>query len=167
MYGAGDSMKQLTISRNYSLKVATPEDNQDAIFALIKEAFEYHSLGIRKVDTASVFRLMAEFEDVRNQNDMVMILMFHKKKLVGFLAGQKNMFMKQLTGKDVASVIVWYVKPAYRNMHSLKLLEAFEMWAKMNMCEAVHSACPTAEPTDIIYTRKNYKPLEITYRKEL
>lgn len=68
-------------------------------------------------------------------------------------------------GERVAQELFWWAEGS-----GLKLLEAFEQWAKDNDARAVLMVCLEAlspERVSRIYERRGYVPLERTFMKEL
>ena len=161
-------MRQATLGSNYVIKVADQLDNKDALFALIRESLQNHkgteALGI---NTESIFRMIETFIDPAHGDEALLLLLYHKNKLVGYLAGQKNLFLKQLTGKDVATQLVWYVKPNYRSRYSLDLLEAFELWAHLHGCHLVQTASPHSSALFDLYNKRGYTQLETYWMKDV
>lgn len=162
-------MKQLMLGSNYSIKVAArEEDDINEIYHLIRESFHHSPLSDISFNHHGMFRLISDFMDPNHIDQMVMILLYHEETLAGFLVAQKNLFLKQLTGKEVASQIVWYVKPEYRTKYSLKLLDAFELWGTLQGCDYLDVAIPkTNKNLKRVYDKRGYQPLEHHYMKEV
>lgn len=73
--------------------------------------------------------------------------------------------------EQVASEIFWYVAPeARRGMAGLRLIEAFERWARKQGAASVvmmHLDSPQAGKLDKLYTRRGYRKLETNYHRRL
>lgn len=82
--------------------------------------------------------------------------------LVGCAA--KHPFLPLVVGTE----LLWWVDPPARGRHSLKLLDAFEYWAKeVKHCDVLSCADVVSHSIGAIYLRRGYKLEEQTWTKEL
>lgn len=73
------------------------------------------------------------------------------------------------SGTMTAAECFWFVSPLKRG-EGMKLLTAFEQWAKDNECKSVimvHLMDSMPEKLQTVYKRNGYKAAEIHYVKEL
>jgi len=88
-------------------------------------------------------------------------------EIYGALGGCK--FTDFNNGHLKAAELFWYVIEERRG-EGIKLLDAFEQWAKMNNCKYIHMmylADLMPEVVKRIYERRGYKLAEMAYRKEV
>lgn len=104
-----------------------------------------------------------------SRKEAVVIVYEHKGKAVGLIAGQIG---EMLFNRDtVASELMWWVDPEHRNSGAaVRLLSAFEEWARRNGCSMIQMVMVETEQADGVkrlYTKKNYRTTEQAYIKEL
>ena len=102
------------------------------------------------------------------KNKLGVLITYTKKgKAVGVIGGIKHPDMT--SGIMTATESFWFVDPEHRGI-GLFLLKAFEDWAKEEGCKrilmmALLDSLP--EKAIRIYQQAGYKPLEVTYIKEV
>ena len=68
----------------------------------------------------------------------------------------------------VAKETIWFVDPDHRGRGALKMLDAYEAWARETGCRAIGMASLAGQKnTDALYLRRGYAPAETHYLKEL
>ena len=66
-----------------------------------------------------------------------------------------------------AKETVWYVAPQARGRGTLKMLDAYEAWAREQKCCAVGMAALATNDVSALYLRRGYQPAETHYLKAL
>lgn len=140
------------------MKIATHEDFE-AIFKMAMNflnASPYKDLG----DEDSIATIIG---DILNSSPTERIIIFSD---VGFIVGAVTPFL--FGPHKLATEVAWWVEPDYRgNGEGLKLLEAFEYWAK-NVAEVKLISMSSLDKTVEKYYKKNgYKLYERAYMKVL
>jgi hypothetical protein len=69
-------------------------------------------------------------------------------------------------GVRTASELFWWVNPTARGRAGLRLLQAFEAWARAQGAAVVQMIAPT-EAVGRLYARFGYVPVEMTYQRRL
>lgn len=98
--------------------------------------------------------------------DGVVILTLGNDFPVGAIAAitHENIFSR----KTWALEMMWYVYPEYRNPRRvLRMLAAYEYWARMKGCEAASLACLDTKDLTKLYERQGYVKKEMSFFKEL
>lgn len=67
----------------------------------------------------------------------------------------------------VAQELAWWVTPAYRGRGALKLLDAYEQWAKEKGCALVGMAHLGDERLTHLYERRGYQKIETSFLTRL
>jgi GNAT superfamily N-acetyltransferase len=140
------------------MKIATHEDF-DTIYEMAMhflEASPYKDLGDK--DTIAVL-----IGDILNSAPSERIIVFSEG---GFIVGAVTPFL--FGPYRLATEVAWWVEPEHRgNGEGLKLLEAFEYWAK-NVAQAKLISMSSLDKTVEKYYRKSgYKLYERAYMKVL
>jgi GNAT superfamily N-acetyltransferase len=110
--------------------------------------------------------LLKNFRASEGSPDTVVILLRKNEKVIGFLVGFAN---SPLFSTDkIATEAAWYVYPEHRGRGSLKLLQAYEYWAKhVAKCKLIQMLHLGDERLDKLYERKGYRKSEVCYIKEI
>jgi GNAT superfamily N-acetyltransferase len=110
--------------------------------------------------------LERNFRASQGSSDTVVILLRKEEKAVGFIVGFANSPL--FSGDKIATEAAWYVQPEHRGRGSLKLLQAYEYWAKnvakVKLIQMLHLG---DERLDKLYERKGYRKSEVCYIKEV
>lgn len=150
-----------------SLRLATKADVPSLL--VMAEEFHIESPYSRfPIDREKYEQLVLSF--VQNDPSKVCVVLHDDDLLMGMIAGhvQELLFGKQ----RIASEVVWYVYPNFRNgTGGVRLRKAFEYWAE-NVVKAdiVHMASLNNEHAEKLkthYEKKGYKLFEMTYLKEV
>lgn len=64
-----------------------------------------------------------------------------------------------------AKETVWYISPAGRGSSALRMLDAYEDWARAQGCVTIGMAALATNDVSRIYERKGYSPAETHYLK--
>lgn len=64
-----------------------------------------------------------------------------------------------------AKETVWYISPAGRGSSALRMLDAYEDWARAQGCATIGMASLATNDVSRIYERKGYSPAETHYLK--
>jgi hypothetical protein len=74
-------------------------------------------------------------------------------------------------GKLVAQEMFWFMEPGFRNgMNAIKLFFEFEQWAVDKGCVRIVMGCILnrhAPALRKLYTKHGYRPVDVSYFKEL
>jgi GNAT superfamily N-acetyltransferase len=141
-----------------TLKQATIEDN-DNVLAMVKE-YAYTSPYKDKVNKEALELLVKEF---LVEKDKVVFYVVQDNLPIGFIAGAAVPFILGLD--TIATEFAWWVHPDFRlNGVGLRLIDAFEAWAKEEGCSMV-ALSSTDEGTGEVYTKRGYSLAEHTYMK--
>lgn len=138
------------LDENYYLRVV---EDKETLWPLIEEMHKespYKDYPLR--DTAA-------------QNAHVVIGLYCNEVLVGFLAGL--LIDHPIIDIKMSFENGYYVYPEHRHKHSHKLIEAYEVWAKMNgakIAQVMHMNTPKVGK---LYEKLGYKLSEMSYLKEL
>lgn len=103
--------------------------------------------------------------------DAVTFLLLDKGKEVGIITCARLTGPSLVASGGVASELVWYVSPESRKgAGPIKLVRAFERWAKAVDCERVVMSCfndDLREPLSRLYKKLGYMSMEESFMKEL
>lgn len=66
-----------------------------------------------------------------------------------------------------AKETVWYIAPEARGRAALRMLEAYEAWAREHGCAAIGMASLATNDVSKIYERRGYAPAETHFVKAL
>ncbi len=66
-----------------------------------------------------------------------------------------------------AKETVWFITPASRGRGALLMLDAYEAWAKEQICTAIGMASLATNDVSRIYERRGYAPVETHFLKML
>ncbi len=66
-----------------------------------------------------------------------------------------------------ASETVWFIAESARGRNALKMLDAYEAWAKDQGCAVVCMASLAINDVSRIYTRRGYSPVETHFMKAI
>lgn len=67
----------------------------------------------------------------------------------------------------MAKETVWFIAPSARGRDGLRMLDAYEAWAKEQGCRSVGMASLTTNDVSRIYERRGYVPVETHFLKPL
>lgn len=141
------------------MKVATLEDYAEVLEMAVTffEASPYKSLGDKEVVATLVESILSGMP-----NEKIIILNPSK----GFIAGASTPFL--FGNHKLATEIAWWIKPEERgNGEGLKLLEAFEYWAKnIAGCKLI-SMASLDKSVEKYYKKNKYRLYERAYMKVL
>jgi hypothetical protein len=148
----------------YGLKLCDLEDTEivaDFVLQFCEESYSH-----LPPDTEKVLGLVTHFLSDESRLTRVVIGLTKDNDLVGILAGtsQEAIFSRSL----VANEMMFWVLPDHRNRHSLKMVKAFEYWAKKVGCVNVHLSNVKGTKLaglDKLYKRLGYELLEQAHVK--
>lgn len=66
-----------------------------------------------------------------------------------------------------AKETVWFVEPAHRGRGSLRMLDAYEDWARSVGCSVIGMASLASNDVSALYRRRGFAPVETHFIKEL
>lgn len=159
---------KMELDDGFSIKIMDEYDDADAVFAIIKESFHAGPYS-GPLDEESLYQMMTSLRDGEIVQGVLFVLL-HYDLPVGYLAATKSTH-PFFPNRSAAVEIGWFVYPDYRTKHSMKLLDAFEEWAKLTgatrAAVAHYGHNEEAKKVSAFYKRKKYKPIEIVYAKEL
>lgn len=143
------------------------QDQNDCYDLVLQATRALNYPGIEKLDEAHLYLQVSEYfrGDFSNR---IMLGMFKDGLLVGILGGVK--VPQHFFYKDTLAVeTVWWVEEEHRGKGSIKLLEAYENWAKQVGCDycTMSSVHFKDDKLPILYKRRGYKKVEESYMKEL
>lgn len=61
----------------------------------------------------------------------------------------------------------WYIRPEARGRHALRMLDAYEAWAREQGCSRIHMVSLDDNDVSAIYARRGYAPVEKHFLKAL
>jgi Acetyltransferase (GNAT) family len=68
----------------------------------------------------------------------------------------------------LARETVWWIEPDYRGLAAVKMLDAYESWARANGCQFIGMAGMGFDPeVGRLYARRGFKPAERHYLKAI
>lgn len=67
----------------------------------------------------------------------------------------------------VARETLWYISPKGRGSNAIKMLKAYEEWAKLHKCDMVSMASLVSNDVSKLYERLGYKSVEVHFTKVL
>lgn len=153
---------KIPISDEYYLQVMSFESDIDTFKKLVTQAVKegYEAEADQDILENYVLTLLSD------PTSNVIISLLYNDEVVGYIVGCIN-YTPFFNQEKLAVEHGWYVLPEHRK-YSMKLLEAFETWAKLMGCKKA-SATHYGEDERLqkVYKRKKYKPLEVVYIKEL
>ena len=97
----------------------------------------------------------------------VIFLLKRELDIIGVIGGIK--YPDVNSGELIATEMFWFVDQEKRG-NGIKLFKRFESWARDNKCKSiimVHLIDSMPDKLKKLYTRYGYKPIEISYKKEL
>ncbi|NTG48963.1 GNAT family N-acetyltransferase [Agrobacterium rhizogenes] len=69
---------------------------------------------------------------------------------------------------QMASELVWWIDPAWRGRSALKMLSAYEAWARERRCAYISMVGLGRYPAPAeLYERQGYEPVEVHFLKSL
>lgn len=84
-------------------------------------------------------------------------------RLVGMVAGW--VFQHPFSGQPIASELVWWVEPEARGTVGIRLLDAFETWAKKRGATGIQMIAPESSSIGALYERRGYRRVETLYQR--
>lgn len=66
-----------------------------------------------------------------------------------------------------AKETVWFVAPAARGRGALRMLDAYEAWARQHSCACIGMASLSTNDVSSLYARRGYAPAETHFIKQL
>jgi len=152
------------LGQGYTIKVADAADDLTGVLNLISQAHLEGPYANIPFEPGYVRDALAQTGEIDKK---VLILLLYEGQIVGFLwavisPSHLSSLMK------IATELFWYVDYDHRGRYSLKLLEAFELWAKMQDCTHANvSNVFSLEKVERLYTKKGYVPVERSYMKAI
>lgn len=67
----------------------------------------------------------------------------------------------------IAKETVWFVRPCVRGRGTLRMLDAYEAWARSKGCALVGMATLASNDVGALYRRRGYTPVETHFLKPL
>lgn len=163
------SGKALLLTPSGIVRHATMAD-KIAVLELIK-AF-YYAKGLDRADGPTRFVVKPEiayaerwFLHHLNDQDCCCIVYEVEERPRGVLMA--SAFDHPFGQVRAADESMWWVDPAYRGFGSLKMIDAYEDWARSKGCIGAAMTEFCDHPVGAIYKRKGYGPLETKYFKPL
>lgn len=145
------------------IEVATQED-LDSVYRL---ALKFHRESQFPVALDEEVTYQFVSNALHPDTDIRVFVIRYEGEVVGLCAGVVTPlpFSKEL----VATELMWYVEPEFRGTpSSIKLMKAFEDWAKESGCAVcVMAYLETSTNVSNIYKRLGYRPQEHSFIKEL
>jgi len=148
-----------------NIRKVTEEDLLDLSILSKQFAREAKQNGYNLTFEASKFK--ESFLSIVNHPDYFYYLAEVNGDVVGFFLGAK---FQPLFSADVLAVeMFWWLEKEHRgNRVSLKMLKAFEVWAKETGASEVSvSDLQGVKNLDSLYKRLGYTKSEVTYKKDL
>jgi GNAT superfamily N-acetyltransferase len=139
--------------------VRATEHDIYAVAVITKKGMEESTSHV-KVDVDYTTKI---YQEIIRKNSGAMFLLKDDKKLVGALGCVKRNDLHN--GDLIAIETVWYVHPEYRG-GGLKLLNAFDRWAKEEGCKKkamIHLEDSLPDKLKKIYEKKGYQLVESHY----
>ena len=96
------------------------------------------------------------------------MLLDDQQKLMGVIGGLKH--PDPYNGDLVAQEMFWFVHPAHKSKGAVELYNAFEGWAKEIGAKRLCMACVCNSHMKAVrkfYERKGYRPVDVSYFKNL
>ncbi len=85
---------------------------------------------------------------------------------VGMLGG--SVFIHPLSGEKTAGELFWYSLPAHRGVTGVRLLKAFETWAREHGAAYIQMVQPVwADQVGALYAALGYQKLEVAWTRHL
>lgn len=147
---------------SYSIQLATLSSLDD----LWRMALAHHRASEYTVEPDQGYGMRFLKDCILDEDRLVLLLNATEDVTCGVLIGvaQFHPFLPITIGSE----ILWWVDPEHRGHSSLKLLEAFEYWAKeVKHCDVLSCADVVSHSIGAIYLRRGYKLEEQTWTKEL
>lgn len=150
----------------YTLRLCDLDDLpnvSDMVVEFCEDSYSHASLDLEKTLETVEFFLS---DNTRTQR--VVIGLYFNETLVGMLAGLRHEFL--FSRDQIAQEMMWWVDKEHRNRHSLKLVEAFEVWAEKIGCKHIHMSSvqgPYMSRLSRIFLRKGYDLHEQAYVKSV
>ena len=149
----------------YNITIA--RDITDELVSLVADAVKDVSyLGRAEIDTVQALMNFV-YADITQR---VLFVLMHGNRPVGLLAGVCGNQHPIFEGITICTEFFWYVRPEHRTKDSIKLIEAYETWAKKigaRFITMAHFDDETGQRLSLVYKRLGYKPIEHSYVKEL
>lgn len=156
----------MDLGNGKTLKVATYDDIP-FLLPLLEEALKespYKDFGFNK---DNIVQALTHMLSASNTN---LILLMCSPNPVGVLIATKSDISPFFT-VSIATELLWWVHPDYRNdPRNIKMLGAFEYWAKTVGCQRVTMVTLENElqpSIERLYLKRGYKKIETTYTKVL
>lgn len=105
------------------------------------------------------------FDQHMTSHQACVLVLEHEAKCCGLLMAV--WFEHPFGAGRYAKETVWYIAPDARGRSALKMLHAYEVWAKEQGCTAIGMASLETNDVSKLYERCGYKPVETHFLKSL
>lgn len=142
-------------------------DDVPWIMSMAKEMYDGSEYRKYPFDYQGTLEYVLGLIDAKGEGRALLVALDDRGHAVGMVWAEG---VKQPWSKArIASEVVWWVDPDWRaSRRGLELLGAYEAWARAQgyqvLLNGLHGSAKGLEP---IYLRRNYKPIEYYYIKEL
>ena len=119
----------------------------------------YSSSGLIEENPDAIFDMMLRLVE----SDQAVVLVAEAKKPIGMLGA--HLLHHPMSNEFIATELFWWVEPMHRG-NGIKLMRAFEAWAKKKGARKLHMSAPN-EKTGRIYTAAGFRKLEESYQKDI
>lgn len=163
---------QIQLPNDYVLKLAEPSDDVERIYKLLSMAVkrtEYKDLIKSKEQCLLAIQ---NYLNLPNSDHICLLLIDSKDNYVGILAASKQ-YISPFFNPIAAESVWWVDKSARKGTIPLRMLKAYEYWAKLIGCnKCCMGLIASAKDIDHdklrkLYTKMGYSLSEETYVKEL
>jgi hypothetical protein len=147
----------INLDDEYSLRVLDPKDFDE----LLPLCHEFHQISPWK---GLPFKVEWA-ESVINDTNSLVIGLFYKGTIVGFIAGTK--YEHPMFATLFSNEYACYVQPEHRKKHSNELIQMYEAWAKYHECKYVTLTNMGTKKLNPVYEKMGYNLVEQFFIKEL
>lgn len=137
------------LDSEYSLAVVEDTETMLPLMILMHEESVYNQFPLRK--------------GIEKTLQGMSIGLYYQDELVGFL--NCLVIDHPLVEVKMAMEQGWYVRPDHRGKHSIKLIEAYEVWAAMNDAKALQLSHMNTDTLDKVYEKFGFKLYEKAFIK--
>lgn len=137
------------LDNDYCLKLVEDVNDLESLFILMHKESPYNQYTMRK--------------DIVNTLTGIVIGLYCKEELVGFLAA--TVVDNPLVELRMAFEQGFFVHPEHRKKHSLKLIEAYEYWARTENVQAIQMCHMNTDRLDAVYEKFGFKLHEKVFLK--
>lgn len=107
----------------------------------------------------------ALFDGHMSHEHACVLILEHEGQVQGLLFA--SWFEHPFGAGRYAKETVWYVAPVARGRGAIKMLDAYEAWAREQSCTAIGMASLATNDVSRLYERRGYAPVETHFVKSL